>query len=149
MFWRKKQKKMSDVKERIEKIQRLIVEKSSMGNALGIEMIKMEPDSVEAKMPVDGRTKQLFGLLHGGASIALGESLASLGSCLHVDIKKQSVVGIALSASHVRSVKSGWVYGKASPLHIGRRTHVWNVDIKSEEKKLVSTIRCTVAVLSL
>ena len=97
-------------------------------------------------MPVDKRTHQPMGLLHGGANAVLIESLGSLGSVLCVDLKKKYIVGLEVNANHIRSEKSGFVYGKATLIHEGRSTHIWQVDITNESKKLVSTGRLTVMV---
>jgi 1,4-dihydroxy-2-naphthoyl-CoA hydrolase len=97
-------------------------------------------------MPVDHRTKQPFGILHGGASVVLAESLGSMASVMVLDdMEKQRAVGLEINANHIRSVSSGWVYGKATPIHIGRTTHIWDIRITSEEQKLVCVVRLTVA----
>ena len=99
-------------------------------------------------MPVDQRTKQPFGLLHGGASVALAESLASIGGWLNVDDSKFAVVGIEINANHIRAVKSGHVTGTAVPLHRGAKTQVWEIRIADERGRLVCISRCTLAVVS-
>jgi 1,4-dihydroxy-2-naphthoyl-CoA hydrolase len=116
---------------------------------LGIEFIELGDDYLVAKMPVDGRTHQPFGLLHGGASVVLAESLGSMASwmCLP-DPTKQQAVGLDINANHVRGVKSGWVYGRVTALHVGRTTHVWEIKITNEEGKLVCISRLTVAVIT-
>lgn len=114
---------------------------------LGIEIVDIGQDFIRATMPVDERTKQYYGLLHGGASLALAESLASLGALVHVDLDKETIVGLEINANHIRSVKSGRVNAEGKPLHVGRRTQVWSVEIKNEEGKLVSVSRCTIAVV--
>ena len=114
---------------------------------LGIELTEIGSDYILAKMPVDHRTKQPMGLLHGGANVALSESLASYASTLLVDLSKKAIVGLEINANHIRAVKEGFVYGKVFPLHIGRTTHVWSTEITNEEGKLVSVGRCTVAVI--
>ena len=98
-------------------------------------------------MPVDERTKQPFGIMHGGASCVLAETLGSIASCHCVDIQKQVCVGLSLNINHIRMAKEGWVYGTAKPIHLGKKTHVWNIDIKDESDKLVSSTRLTLAVL--
>lgn len=113
---------------------------------LGIEVTNYNTDSVSGKMPVDHRTHQPMGLLHGGASAALIESLASIGSAMMVDLKKQFIVGLEINTNHIRGVKSGYVYCKATCIHKGRTTHIWSADITNEEGKLVSTGRLTVLV---
>lgn len=116
---------------------------------LGIEFIEMGDDYLIAKMPVDGRTHQPFGILHGGASVVLAESLGSMASwmCLP-DPTKQRAVGLDINANHVRSVSSGWVYGKVTALHVGRTTHLWEIKITNEAGKLVCISRLTVAVVA-
>lgn len=115
---------------------------------LGIEYIEIGTDYIIGKMPVDERTHQPFGILHGGASVVLAESLGSIASFLCLkDPQSQKAVGLEINANHLRPVSSGWVFGKASPLHIGNRTHVWEIKITSEEGKLVCISRITVMIL--
>lgn len=114
---------------------------------LGIEYLDIGPDSIRARMPVDARTIQPAGLLHGGASVALSETLGSLASFLCVDSKLKRVVGLAINANHIRSVRDGYVTGVASPLHIGSSTQVWETRIYDQEDRLVCISRLTVAVL--
>lgn len=100
-------------------------------------------------MPVDQRTKQPFGLLHGGASVALAESLASIGGWLNVDEKNFYVVGMEINANHISAQRDGWVIGSAKPLHIGKKSHVWEIKINSESSnKLACISRCTLAVVA-
>jgi 1,4-dihydroxy-2-naphthoyl-CoA hydrolase len=121
----------------------------SMGDHLGIEFLEIGEDFVTARMPVDHRTQQPFGILHGGASVALAESLGSVASFLTLtDSMTQRAVGLEINANHIRGVSSGWVYAKAIPLHLGRTTHVWDIKITSEEGKLVCVVRFTVAIIS-
>ncbi len=119
------------------------INKGTMMEVLGIEYIKAETGFLEAKMPVDERTYQPAKLLHGGASMALAETLGSVGSAIMVNLDEYEVRGSQLSANHIKSAKKGWVIGVASLLHRGRNTHVWNIDIKDEEGKLISTCRLT------
>jgi 1,4-dihydroxy-2-naphthoyl-CoA hydrolase len=114
---------------------------------LGIEVTYLEKDGMQASMPVDYRTIQPFGLLHGGASVALAESLASCAAALHIDTDKQIAVGLEINANHLRSVTGGHVHGEAKPVHIGRNTQVWSIEIKNDEGKLVCISRCTMAVV--
>jgi len=116
---------------------------------LGIEVTEIGEDFIKAKMPVDERTKQPMGLLHGGASVALAETLGSIAASFAVDPSKQYCVGLDINANHVRSVKSGYVYGIAQPLHIGRTTQVWEIKITNEEDKLVSISRITLAIMDI
>lgn len=115
---------------------------------LGIEVTQLDLDCVCGKMPVDRRTHQPMGVLHGGASVALAESLASLGANLNLDWDKQMAVGLEINANHMRSVSSGFVHGEAKPIHLGRTTQVWNIEIKSDSGKLICTSRCTLAVVA-
>ena len=113
---------------------------------LGIEITNYCENSVSGKMPVDHRTHQPMGLLHGGASAALIESLGSIGSALIVDLDKQFIVGLEINTNHIRGVKTGFVYCKATCIHKGRTTHIWSADITNEDGKLVSTGRLTVLI---
>lgn len=131
----------------LEQIARL--DKNTIANHLGIEYIEISDDYIIARMPVDERTRQPFGLLHGGASVVLAETLGSVASFLVLaDPAKQQAVGLDINANHIRGVKSGWVYGKVTALHVGRTTHVWEIKITNEEGKLVCISRLTVAVIS-
>lgn len=120
--------------------------KNTLMSHLGIEVTHYSEDSVSGKMPVDSRTHQPMGLLHGGASAAFIESLASIGSAMMVDLNTQYIVGLEINTNHIRGVKSGFVYCKATCIHRGRATHVWTADITNEQGKLVSTGRLTVLV---
>jgi len=118
-----------------------------VGN-LGIEFTKVGKDYIEATMPVDARTVQPMRLLHGGATVALAETMGSVASTLLVDMGKQSVVGTEIGASHIRSGKEGTVVkGVCRPIHIGRTSHVWEIKVFNEEEKLVSLIRFTTRVI--
>jgi 1,4-dihydroxy-2-naphthoyl-CoA hydrolase len=121
--------------------------KGTMVENLGIEFLETGDDYLKARMPVDHRTRQPMGLLHGGASVALAETLGSIGAYLCVDPLKYVCVGLEINANHIRGVRSGWVYGLARPLHIGRTTHVWEIKITDEEDKLVCISRITIAIL--
>lgn len=115
---------------------------------VGIEFTDYGDDYLVAKMPVDKRTHQPMGLLHGGASCVLAESLGSVASVLCVgDIVKYGVVGVEINANHLKSVRSGWVHGTVKPIRVGRRIHVWNIEIKNEEGELTCVSRLTVAVV--
>ena len=105
---------------------------STMVENLGIEIIDVGKNFISGKMPVDERTKQPFGLLHGGASVALAETLGSIGAGMQIDHSSQSVVGIEINANHLKSVKSGWVFGTATAVRIGRKIQVWEIDIKDK-----------------
>jgi 1,4-dihydroxy-2-naphthoyl-CoA hydrolase len=119
----------------------------SLADALGIELVELSPRRVVATMPVDHRTRQPFGILHGGASVALAETVASLGAAVNVDPQTEMTVGIEINANHLRSKSDGAVTGTATPVHIGRSTHVWDVRIVDEEGRLVCISRCTLAVI--
>ena len=115
--------------------------------ALGIEVTLATRERVEARMPVDRRTHQPFGLLHGGASVALAETVASVGGYMNVDPAREHVVGLEINANHLRAKRDGEVRAVATPIHVGRRTQVWDVRIADEEGKLVCVSRCTLAVV--
>jgi 1,4-dihydroxy-2-naphthoyl-CoA hydrolase len=117
-----------------------------MGEHIGIEFTEIGDDYMVAKMPVDHRTRQPMGLLHGGASVALAETLGSVAALFSAGENK-SVVGLEINANHIRSVKEGWVYGTVRPLHVGRTTHVWEIKITDEQVRLVCVSRLTVAIL--
>ena len=114
---------------------------------IGIEIMEVGKDFVSGRMPVDERTTQPYGLLHGGASVAFAESLGSLAGSFHVDWKKEAVVGIEINANHLKSIRSGWVYGKATPVRIGKRFQVWDINITNEDKEAVCVSRLTLAVV--
>ena len=131
--------------EKIRKINEFNT-KTMVGH-IGIEIMEAGKDSVSGRMPVDERTTQPFGLLHGGASVAFAESLGSLAGSFHVNWEKEAVVGIEINANHLKSVRSGWVYGKAIPVRIGKRIQVWNINITNEDKESVCISRLTLAVV--
>ncbi|WP_252315054.1 hotdog fold thioesterase [Sinobaca sp. H24] len=124
------------------------VQYETLMDALGIRIVTLEHEKVIAEMPVDGRVKQPFGLLHGGASVALAETVASVGAYHLVDQDKQYVVGLEINANHIRSKKEGIVTAVGIPLHIGRSTMVWEIKLMDEEEKLLCVSRCTIAVRS-
>jgi len=117
--------------------------KGTMMEVLGIEYLIVEPGYIKAKMPVDERTRQPFGILHGGASVALAETIGSIGSAVLMADKNVEVRGAGITANHVKAVKSGWVFGEAKTIHVGKNTHIWDIQIKDEEGDLVSTSRLT------
>jgi 1,4-dihydroxy-2-naphthoyl-CoA hydrolase len=118
-----------------------------LGDHLGIELIELGKNYLKGKMPVDSRTKQPTGVLHGGASVAFAESLGSIAGNLVVDMNLFTCVGLEINANHLRPVSEGFVYGIASPLHLGRKTQVWTIEIQNEEGKLVCISRLTLAVI--
>ncbi len=119
--------------------------KNTLSEQLGIEYTIISKDRISARMPVDHRTKQPFGFLHGGASAALAETLASVGGALNIDMDKYDVVGLSLTINHIKSVASGWVFGEAIPIHIGKKTQVWEIKITNQHDQLVSDSRLTLA----
>src|SRR5271170_3173803 len=120
---------------------------ATLNASLGILFTEVGDDFVRGTMPVDERTMQPYGLLHGGASVALAETLGSMGATMCVDVNEYQVVGQEINANHVRAARSGLVTGTARPLHLGGRSHVWGIDIVNEAKKLVCVSRITVAVI--
>lgn len=122
--------------------------KGTMGEYLGIEWTELGDNFLKARMPVDHRTRQPYGLLHGGASCALAETIGSVASAMVVDHAKFYCVGLEINANHIRSAREGFVTGVASPLHIGSSTHVWDIKIYDEKEKLVCVSRLTVAVIA-
>ena len=119
----------------------------SLAATLGIELVELTPQRVVATMPVDDRTRQPFGILHGGASVALAETVASLAGAMNVDLEKFSVVGVEINANHIRAKRDGVVTGTALPIHVGRSTQVWEIRIVDEEDRPVCVSRCTLAVV--
>lgn len=119
-----------------------------LSDTLGIRIVEFTPERVVATMPVDDRTHQPFGLLHGGASVALAETVASLGGALHVDRERAGVVGVEINANHVRSVREGTVTATAIPLHVGRTSQVWTIELVDERGRRVCVSRCTLAVVA-
>ncbi len=121
--------------------------KNTMMEVLGIRFIATGEDFLEAEMPVDRRTHQPRGILHGGASVALAETLGSVGASLTIDLTKFRCVGLEINANHVRSVSEGKVVGRAEPVHLGRSTQIWDIKITNEENKLVCVSRLTVGII--
>jgi 1,4-dihydroxy-2-naphthoyl-CoA hydrolase len=114
---------------------------------LGMELLEVGDDFLKGRMPVDPRTRQPAGVLHGGVSVALAETLASWAAAYVVDPSRFHCVGQEINANHVRAVSEGWVYAEARPHHIGKKSHVWEVKIKNENGQLVCISRVTMAVL--
>jgi 1,4-dihydroxy-2-naphthoyl-CoA hydrolase len=114
---------------------------------LGIEFTDIGPDFIVARMPVDARTHQPLGLLHGGASVALAETLGSVAATLCVNRDTQYCVGLEINANHIKSMRTGFVYGKTRPVHVGKRTQVWEIRITNEQGELVCVSRITLAVI--
>ena len=121
--------------------------RDSLPKHLGIEFTEIGADFLRGRMPVDERTKQPYGILHGGASVALAETLGSTAAGLVVDPDKYRVVGQEINANHIRAVSDGFVIGTARPHHVGKRSHVWEIRIADEQERLVCISRITMFVL--
>ena len=119
----------------------------TMGQHLAMEWVEIGPDYLRLKMPVDHRTHQPYGLLHGGASCALAETVGSVASHLVIDPGQYICVGLEINANHLRAVRNGFVTATATPLHLGSSTHVWDIKIQDNQGKLVCVSRLTVAIL--
>ena len=122
--------------------------KDSMAEFLGMEWTSIGDDFLEMSLPVNEKTKQPYGLLHGGASCVLAETVGSVASALVIDMNKFYCVGLEINANHVRGAKEGIVLGKATPLHLGKTTHVWDIKIKDSNDKLICVSRLTVAIIA-
>ena len=129
----------------IEILQRMHVDTAVA--RLGIEFVEVGDDFITARVPVDERTRQPYGILHGGVSVVLAETLGSCGAAYSA-AEGSRAVGLDINANHIRSASSGWVVGTARPVHIGRTTHVWQIDLKNEEGQLTCASRITMAVLA-
>jgi len=121
--------------------------KDTVMNTLGIEIVEYTPERVVATMPVTPKTHQPFGLMHGGVSVVIAETVASAGSYQFIDRETQRAVGLEINANHIRSVSDGTVKAIGTPVHIGRTTIIWDIRIYNEEEKLVCISRCTMAVI--
>jgi 1,4-dihydroxy-2-naphthoyl-CoA hydrolase len=115
---------------------------------LEIEILEASPEKVIATMPVTPKVHQPFGLLHGGASVALAETVASFGAFLSVADQGMAAVGLEINANHLRGVREGLITATATPIHKGRTTHVWHIEIKDQNDKMVCISRCTLAIVS-
>jgi 1,4-dihydroxy-2-naphthoyl-CoA hydrolase len=134
--------------EKQEKIKRINDGiQNTMTSIIGIEITDIGDDFICGKMPVDERTTQPFGLLHGGASVALAETLGSIGGGIKVYKNNETVVGIEINANHLKSARDGWVFGKAIPIRIGKKIQVWNIEITNEDDDLICVSRLTLAVI--
>ena len=114
---------------------------------LDIEFIEIGSDFLIAKMPVNFKTTQPMGILHGGASVALAESIGSVGSNLLIDSKTEYAVGLSINANHIGSAKKKFVTGKGTLIHMGKSTHIWSIEIIDDDKKLISICRLTVMII--
>lgn len=121
--------------------------KNTLVELMGIEFTEIGPDYLKGRMPVDRRTHQPYGIMHGGASCVLAETLGSIAANYCVDSTKEFCVGLDINTSHIKMIKSGFVYGTAKPIHIGKTTQVWEVRIVDEEERLISITRLTLSVL--
>ncbi|SIS44001.1 hotdog fold thioesterase [Salimicrobium flavidum] len=120
---------------------------NTLMETLGIELLQADPEEVKMSMPVDTRTHQPMGFLHGGANVALAESAASIGGFLNIDPDQQQVFGIEINANHIKSKRNGVVYATATPIHLGSRTMVWSIEIADENGNSLSVSRCTLGVV--
>ena len=134
--------------EKQEKLKRINDSiQNTMTSTIGIEITDIGDDFICGKMPVDERTTQPFGLLHGGASVALAETLGSIGGGIKVYSNNETVVGIEINANHLKSARDGWVYGKAAPIRIGKKIQVWNIEITNDSNDIICVSRLTLAVI--
>ncbi len=140
MIWFKKDLQLNDF---------AALSKGNMAEHIGIEWTELGADFLKARMPVDHRTNQPYGLLHGGASCVLAETIGSVASALVIDNSKYICVGLEINANHIRGVREGFVEGIVTPLHIGNSTHVWDIKIYDGRNKLVCVSRLTVAILKI
>ncbi|OEK05065.1 hotdog fold thioesterase [Roseivirga misakiensis] len=121
--------------------------KNTLVEHLGIEVTEIGKDFIEAKMPVDQRTHQPMGLLHGGASVVLAETLGSIAGTLTLNNAEQHCVGLEINANHIKSARNGFVLGRTTPVHIGKRTQIWEIKITNDADELVCISRLTLAVI--
>jgi len=131
----------------IEDIQRF--KEANMIHHVGIEFTELGDDYLRGIMPVDNRTTQTMGILHGGASVVLAETLGSIGANLVVDPAKYACVGLDINANHIRAIRSGYVTGTARPVHTGSTTHVWSIEITDDKNRIICISRLTMAVLKI
>ena len=122
-------------------------QKNTMTENIGIQITDFGDDSIEGKMPVNNKTKQPFGLLHGGASAAFAETLGSIGANIIIDSDNFSAVGIELNVSHLKSITNGWVFGRATAVRIGKKIQVWQITIEDNNQNKVCVGRLTLAIL--
>ena len=130
---------------KINKINKSV--QKTMTSAIGIEITDIGDDFICGKMPVDDRTIQPFGLLHGGASVALAETLGSIAGGIKVNSNNETVVGVEINANHLKYAREGWVYGKAVPIRVGKKIQVWEIKITNDEGELICISRLTLAVI--
>ena len=120
---------------------------TGLNHSLGIKVVELGEDRVVATMPVDGRTHQPFGILHGGASIALAETAASMGAAGRIDREHFTAVGQEINGNHLRALSEGVVTATAVPVHVGRSSQVWSIEIRDEARRLICIARCTIAIM--
>ena len=138
----------SDEEEQQDSVARLNAHSAdTVLETLGITITEASKERVVATMPIGTKHHQVLGYLHGGVSVLLAETVASLASVMHIDVKRQSAFGLEINANHVRPKRDGQLYATATPLHLGRSTHIWDVRITDERNKLICVSRCTVAVV--
>lgn len=121
--------------------------KNTLMEHLDIKFTEVGEDYIRAKMPVDHRHHQPYGIMHGGASVVLAETLGSVAAHCSIDSENYISVGLEINANHIRSVKDGYVYGETKPIHVGNKTHVWEIKITNDEGKLVCISRITMSIL--
>lgn len=121
--------------------------RNTMIEHVGIEIVEVGDDFIRGRMPVDHRTRQPYGILHGGASVVLAETLASMGCQYTIDWQRYRAVGLEINANHIRAVPDGFVTGTAKPFHLGRRTQVWEIQLRDERDKLSCVSRITMAII--
>jgi len=130
----------------IEEVKVLVANQSIL-DQLGIEFVEIGKDYLKARMPVDNRTHQIHGILHGGATCVLAETIGSIASVMSINLKQKYAVGSVISANHLRSVINGYVTATCTAIHIGRQKHVWSILVRSDKGKLISTCELTCAVV--
>lgn len=138
MIWFNKNLKIEDLKS---------LQPNTMSSLLEMEWVELGADFLRLRMPVNDKTKQPYGLLHGGASCALAETIGSIGSFLVINSEKKICVGLEINANHVKSAREGFVTATAKPLHLGNSTHIWDIRIEDDNKNLICISRLTVAIL--
>jgi 1,4-dihydroxy-2-naphthoyl-CoA hydrolase len=121
--------------------------KNTLAELMGIEFMEIGENYLTARMPVDNRTHQPIGIMHGGASCVLAETVGSTAANCCIDLEKYYAVGLDINTNHIKSIRSGYVFGTAKPFHLGRTTQVWGIEIVNEDRKLISINRLTMAVL--
>lgn len=133
----------------MEKVAGKTIIKDTLMEALGIQIVELDQERVVATMPVMGATRQPFGMLHGGASVALAETVASVGTYNLINQDNQQTVGLEINANHIRGKRDGIVTAVGIPLHKGRTTMVWDIKITDEDEKLICVSRCTMAIIDI